>query len=87
MPNIELIQCGDHKWAPWSIVCTHLCTGQSREWVPVESSFKEVDYDWVCPECDAIMQAGGEPPLEVLHVVCIHCVRALRARLDPKFQE
>lgn len=31
-----LIQCGDHKWAPWSIVCRHLIDGM-KEWNRVET--------------------------------------------------
>jgi hypothetical protein len=23
----QLIQCGDHRWVPWCIVCVHLCGG------------------------------------------------------------
>ncbi len=85
----DLIQCGDHKWAPWSIVCIHLIDGHCREWVALESSSDETDHDWVCPDCADAM-AECEPSKEIvanLRPVCIHCVRQLRRQLDPVFQE
>lgn len=78
----NLIQCSDHKWAPWSIVCIHLVNG-STDWNPVPNNDSpEVDYDWLCNECRSKL-----PDLEAdgLKAICIHCVRLLqiRAGVDP----
>lgn len=83
-PNINLIQCADHKWSPWSIVCVHLVHGQSREWIGLPSNFPEVDCDWVCPECEAEIE---KPDLKKLMAICIHCVRKLRKKFDPNYTE
>jgi hypothetical protein len=89
MAEHDLIQCGDHKWAPWSIVCTHLVSGDSREWVPVPSTNPEVEYDWLCPDCVRTHEdvVGGDNDAEdellpKLKAICIHCVRELRRQFD-----
>ena len=43
-PNINLIQCGNHNWVPWSIVCVHLINGEP-EWIALDSTNPEVDFD------------------------------------------
>lgn len=82
----QLIQCGDHSWAPWSIVCVHLMEGTSHEWIPIPSDFPEVDFDWACPACNP-----NDPEtvfnLDNLRPVCIHCVRRYRRKLDPNFND
>lgn len=83
--NTDLIQCGDHQWAPWSIVCKHLADGECQEWVPLESSNPEVDFDWTCPDC--IPSDENPPDLDDLRAVCIHCVRKLRKAYDPNYEE
>lgn len=82
MTNHQLIQCGGHGWAPWSIVCVHLVEGTSREWVAVPSDFDEVDYDWFCPACDP-----ENPDIEQLKAICIHCVRKLRGMYDQNYKD
>jgi hypothetical protein len=84
--NHHLIQCGDHQLAPWSIVCIHLSSGESREWIPLKSSSPEVDYDWVCPDCVPNSEIE-KPDITKLQAVCIHCVRELRMQYDPNFEE
>jgi hypothetical protein len=83
--NINLIQCGDDGWAPWSVVCIHLLNGSSREWVPLDSTNPEVDHDWLCPECVKKHDAGDHN-LNEMRAVCIHCVRKVRAKLDPNYK-
>ena len=92
----ELIECQDHKFAPWAIVCVHLMDGTSREWValPNEHGSAEVEYDWLCPECDLEQQAifeeqrpHTEEEMNHLKCVCIHCIRTLRKMYDPNFEE
>jgi hypothetical protein len=77
----NLIQCADHKWAPWSVVCVHLINGET-DWNPVPNEMPEVDYDWLCTDC-----RSKHPDLELddLKAICIHCVRELQARagVDP----
>jgi len=80
----NLIECGDHQWSPWSIVCVHLMEQTSKDWVPIDSNFPEVDHDWVCPECEKKMM---EPEIDDLRCICIHCVRILRREHDTNFVE
>ena len=92
-----LIQCGDHKWAPYVIVCVHLLSGQSREWEPLpigEDDNREIDSDWLCPECgkvhDEIHEEGRsytDEEMNNLRPICIHCCRKLRKRFDPNYNE
>ena len=94
---INLIQCGDHLWAPYSIVCIHLLTGKSREWelIPIaEDDGREIDGDWLCPDCmnllDEISDTGRQytdHEMDNLRPVCIHCCRKLRKKFDPKYVE
>ena len=83
----DLIQCGRHgMWAPWSIVCVHLMEGQSRQWQAVPSNAPEVDFDWLCPSC-LEKHNRGQDVLDLSKAVCMHCVRVLRKRYDPNYQE
>jgi hypothetical protein len=87
--NGKLIQCGDHSWAPWSIVCIHLMTGLSRKWIPKESDSEM--FDWFCPACWKRLEAElglrdtGAVTTTNMRSVCIHCVRFLRERYDPAY--
>jgi len=84
--NINLIECSDHKLAPWSVVCIHLIIGKSKEWVPIESENPEVDFDWTCPDC--VPDTRSETmSIENFRPVCIHCVRFLRNKFDLNFEK
>ena len=74
--SLNLIQCADHKWAPWSIVCIHLVDG-GTDWNPVPNEMPEVDYDWLCDVC-----RNKYPDVDVddLKSICIHCVRELQSK-------
>ncbi len=86
--SIHLIQCGDHGYAPWSIVCVHLMEGESKEWLPIDSDNPEVDYDWCCPDCTPLQNEElNEEHLDKLRAVCINCVRKLRIEFDSNFEE
>lgn len=86
--NTELIQCSDDGWSPWSIVCNHLVYGTSSSWIPVPSRSLSTEYDWLCPECLALMEAGkAGSNLNNLAAICIHCVRRLRRERDCNFSE
>ncbi len=77
----QLIQCGDHKFAPWSVVCIHLIEGTSKEWTPVQvEGGTEVENDWMCPDCVSKMEAGDTDMVPLLRPICIHCVRKLRRK-------
>ena len=83
VPN--LIECGDHKWAPWAIVCIHLLENPTTtEWIPLENNRdgREVDFDYICPWCDDKVEELGswDKMLDYLRPVCIHCVRHLRKK-------
>lgn len=77
----QLVECGDHKLAPWCVICVHLMTGSSQEWVPVpiEDEASEVEFDWLCPQCNA---KGDDLDVDDLKCICIHCVRELRGEND-----
>jgi hypothetical protein len=83
--NINLIQCGDDGWSPWSVVCKHLVSGEASRWclVPVKDS-REVEGDWLCPDClDHVIECGRlgvEVGVGLLKAVCTHCVRRLQER-------
>jgi hypothetical protein len=79
----KLIQCGDHKWAPWAIICCHLMDNpEDHEWCPIEvNDGREVDNDYVCPECFEAHFEQGEPhDIDKLRAVCIHCLRHLHEK-------
>jgi hypothetical protein len=80
--NYLLIECGNHQWAPWSVVCTHLLTGTSKNWVSIESEHPEVDFDWLCPDCFKEFNREYDEQIDhkitYLRPVCIHCVKKLR---------
>ena len=81
--------------SPWSIVCNHLMSGESREWRGVESNDNsEVEFDWLCPDCLKVhleteeqQRPYTEEELDSLKCVCIHCVCVLRRQFDPNFTE
>jgi hypothetical protein len=78
MPGVpKLIQCGDHKLAPWSVVCIHLLNGSSEDWQRLPGEDGNQD-DWLCPVCAA--KGAEHVPVEELKAVCIHCVREMQAR-------
>lgn len=88
--DINLIQCGDDGWRPWSIVCNHLIDGTSRKWVPIESNNPYVEYDWVCPECDKFMDSeeyrkDTTAIVDRVQCVCVLCTQRLRAQFDPDY--
>ena len=84
--SYHLIRCGDHNYAPWSIVCCHLIDNTSDKWMPINSDAPEVDYDWVCPDCVQHMETSGDWPTHNLKCVCIHCVRYLRQKYDKGYK-
>jgi hypothetical protein len=74
----RLIQCGDHKWAPCSIVCKCLADNPARkDWNPVEPAVPGDPLDWACNEC---VKHLDKPDLDRLALVCMHCVKRLRHR-------
>ena len=76
----KLVQCGDHGYAPWGIVCIHIVEGTAKEIVPIpRDKESEVENDWLCLECaerhfGPNAQAGD---IDDLRCVCIHCLREL----------
>lgn len=88
MSKIPLvIECADHKMAPYSFVCIHLLKGASRVAVRIPTDDeREVECDFCCPACARLNEkvatdADAEQAMvDALHVVCIHCVRDLQKR-------
>jgi len=73
----DLIQCADHKWAPWSLACVHLVNG-APDWTAVPNDDSpEVDLDWLCIECH---RKHPEVDVDDLRAICIHCVRELQTK-------
>lgn len=79
--NVNLIECGNHQFAPWHIICRHLMSGQSREWLTLPSNNPELDYDYLCPEC-MIEHEQGSHDISNLAAVCMHCVKDLRTQFN-----
>lgn len=87
MAKEDLIQCGGHGLVPWHIVCNHLIEGTSNDWVLVplaDDDGRDVEGDYLCPECDK-EHMRDELDIAKLQAVCMHCVRRLRAAMDPKY--
>jgi hypothetical protein len=70
----NLIECSDHKWAPWCIVCGHIFKGTAKECFRLPAAPGKQD-DWLCSVC---FEKGPHTLTEKdLHAVCIHCARKL----------
>ncbi len=70
----NLIQCSDHKWAPFCIVCNHIFNATAKECFRLSGEGSRQD-DWLCPDC---FRKGPHNLKETdLHAVCIHCARKL----------
>jgi hypothetical protein len=83
--NINLIQCGDHAWAPWHIVCVHLIRNPKQDWNLIELSDddgREVEGDYLCDKCCDYVRKKGQKAFEKLQdqmrPVCMHCCRNLK---------
>jgi hypothetical protein len=76
-----MVQCGDHGQAPGGIVCHHLVSGQSRGWLSACTG-PGSEHDWICPDCAERIK---EVTKDELRLVCVHCIRALRAQYDPNY--
>lgn len=71
----RLIECGDHKYAPWCLVCIHILNGMTQECVRVPTTEDGQQDDWLCPDC---FQRGPDGlGFDDVHCVCIHCARKL----------
>jgi len=75
MATPKLILCGDHQYAPWSVVCIHLATGACHDWQRFPGEEGNQD-DWLCPACAA--KGFDKLPLANLKAICVHCVRELQ---------
>lgn len=76
-PNV--IRCGDHQLAPYHIVCVHVVDGPAaaEDWVAVtlaEDDLREVEADYLCRACNQAMAGGTKPNLDLLRLVCMHCM-------------
>lgn len=83
--DISLIKC-KHGWRPWSIVCVHLLSGGSTEWVPLPQE-DHGKYDWLCPHCLANWtKIVKEHNLDDIRPICVDCVDQLRRAHDPNYK-
>ena len=76
----KLIQCGDHRFAPWAATCVHVMERTATDVVPVRcEEGSEVEYDWLCPQCFRKYYLFNEDTWDVddLCIVCIHCLREI----------
>jgi hypothetical protein len=87
--NIRLIQCGDHSFAPWSIMCVHVMEHTAEKAVAVDKDdpLDENEYDWICPDCYKecfLRDEDDEVPLDNLRAVCMHCAKGVMAYYRPE---
>ncbi len=77
MKNQKRIRCGDHKYAPWCIMCRHIVKGTTTECVrvPMSEAGDDRQDDWLCPEC--FKKGPHGLTVDDLQAVCIHCARKL----------
>ena len=78
--NTNLIQCADHSWCPWHVVCIHILEHKVKDAVlhaVAPDDGREVDGDYLCLSCHDIVQEAGkfEAVFEDLRPVCMHCMR------------
>lgn len=86
MSSENLIQCADHQFAPWHIMCKHLFLPlPADQWVKIElrdDDGREVDGDWICKDCDARLQTPQDfeklMQADLLAAVCMHCCNDLK---------
>ena len=73
----RLIQCGDHL-APWALTCTHIMLGTATEVVPIRCEGREVEYDWLCPQCYRKYYMDNDNwKTDDLALVCMYCLREI----------
>jgi len=66
--NHNLIQCHDHSWRPWYVVCVHVMRGHSPVARFSKASADEVG-ECLCKEC----ADREEPDIEQLKACCDRC--------------
>lgn len=66
-----LVRCADGKQAPAAVICKHL--GQAKQYYFLPDDGQGI---YCCPHCYA-NYFPPIPPLEVISMVCIHCVRKM----------
>lgn len=81
MADNDLIQCGDHSWAPWSIVCTHVLNRTAAKvYALPKLPPGESEFDYVCMSCaEEVEQDGDAINIDNLRPVCMHCVTRVLA--------
>ena len=81
----KLIQCADHSYAPWGIVCVHLVEHTALDWMPVpQEPGSECDNDWLCPTC---LKKYPDVLLDDMRAICMHCIRDLKRGFGGSSQE
>jgi hypothetical protein len=82
MQNCKLIKCGDHKYSPCCIVCSHIASGTAKEVVkvPMSEAGDGQQDDWLCPEC--FHKGPDGLTIDDILVACIHCARKLVSGLN-----
>jgi hypothetical protein len=81
----NMLQCADHGYAPGGVICVHLMNGACREWLRASPDLgPDGEDDWLCRGCAENVETVA---VDDLAAVCIHCIRTLRRRYDPKFTE
>ena len=76
----RLIECRDHRFAPYAATCVHVIQRTATDVVPVRcGEGGEVEYDWLCPQCHKKYFLDNEDTWDVddIVVVCIHCLREI----------
>lgn len=74
----KLIECGDHRLAPWATTCSHIMLGTATDVVPIRcEEGSEIEHDWLCPQCFRKYYLDNRNAFDVddLRAVCIHGLR------------
>jgi hypothetical protein len=77
----KLIQCGDHGWAPWSLVCVHLVDGaKARKRLRFVLSdanpiHPEGNRDALCLTCfeNGVFNKPAEELFDLVLPICLEC--------------
>lgn len=74
----KVIECANHQFAPWAVLCIHLIENPKLQWISVEvDDGREVENDYICAECYKQHMSGNDP-VDDIRPICIHCVRKLK---------
>lgn len=81
----RFIECADHKFRRWSIVCIHLINGECHDWREVDQEGDDEMINWLCPTCVKRVNEGDHR-IDDMRPCCVICVLKLRRKHDPNYE-